>query len=392
MSKPKVVSIPNARVEDEPAATWVDIAKLTPWKRNPRKNDDNVKRVMESIKRFGFSAPIVARKADGEVIAGHTRLKAAEALGMTSVPVRYLDLDPADAHLLALADNRLNELSPWDVPELQSLLGEYGLESAALAGWSSEDIEKMASDLLAAGAEPAEVVEDEVPEPPKVAITKLGDVWELGEHVLVCGDCRDPNAIRAATSGAPIGTVITDPPYGMAFRSNYRDVKHDAIAGDGDSSLLLHACGIEATHSKYIWCRWDNVGEVPKPKSLITWVKNNWSMGDLEHEHGRQTEVALFYPGPDHEWGSGRPSDVVNHARTGNELHPTQKPVSLLAEVIGWTKGLIFDPFMGSGTTLIACEQLGRRCFGVELSPNYCDVIVARWEALTGKKATLRAS
>ncbi len=146
--EPPNESIPNARGVDEPAAVWVEIAKLVPWKRNPRKNDENVKRVMESIKRFGFSAPIVARLADGEVIAGHTRLKAAEALGMTSVPVRYLDLDPADAHLLALADNRLNELSPWDVPELQSLLGEYGLEGAALAGWSSEDIEKMAGELI----------------------------------------------------------------------------------------------------------------------------------------------------------------------------------------------------------------------------------------------------
>ena len=120
----RTTAIDTARVE-EPAAEWVAVEKLAPWTHNPRKNDENVKRVIQSIKRFGFAAPIVARKADGEIIAGHTRLKAAQALGLSHVPVRYLDLDPADAHLLALADNRLNELSPWDVPNISSGAGQH---------------------------------------------------------------------------------------------------------------------------------------------------------------------------------------------------------------------------------------------------------------------------
>ena len=112
-------------------------------------------------------------------------------------------------------------------------------------------------------------------------------------------------------------------------------------------------------------------------------------MGDLEHSHARQTEVILFYPGKNHVWVDKRPSDVVEHARTNNELHPTQKPVSLMVEVVGWTKGNIYDPFSGSGATLMAAEQTNRICYGMELDPKYCDVIVTRWENLTGQKAEL---
>lgn len=126
---------------------WVDIKALKPWDRNPRKNQPAVKPVADSIKRFGFGAPIIARKADGEIIAGHTRILAAESLGLTRVPVRYLDLDPAEAHLLALADNKLNEKAEWDTGEVARILSEYGLEDAALAGWDSAELDKMAAEL-----------------------------------------------------------------------------------------------------------------------------------------------------------------------------------------------------------------------------------------------------
>jgi len=180
-------------------------------------------------------------------------------------------------------------------------------------------------------------------------------------------DCREVVPI------VEYSTIITDPPYGMAFRSNHRGTKHAAIANDGDAGMLQWTCALPAAHSKYIFCRWDNLPDVPKPKSLVTWVKNNWSMGDLKHEHGRQTEVALFYPGPEHFFANGRPPDVVRAPRTGNDDHPTQKPVELMEQIVLWTAGLVLDPFMGSGATGVASARLGRAFVGVELDPGYFD-------------------
>jgi len=140
-NKPK--NTPSRANTEEPAAVWVDRSELAPWSDNPRHNDgEPVRKVAESIKRFGFGAPIIAR-TNGEVIAGHTRLKAAESLGMERVPVRYLDLDPAEAHLLALADNRLGELAEWDVPKLQEVMSSYGLEDVDFAGWDREALDAM---------------------------------------------------------------------------------------------------------------------------------------------------------------------------------------------------------------------------------------------------------
>lgn len=192
------------------------------------------------------------------------------------------------------------------------------------------------------------------------------------------GDCRD----IVAEIGA-IESIVTDPPYCMEFRSNYRAVrpKFHAIANDKTDDMLQWACGIEATHSKYIFCRWDNLRDVPKPKSCITWVKNNWSMGDLEREHARQTEIALFYPGPAHYFPSGRPSDVISSPRTGNEWHPTEKPVHLMWHVVKWTAGTVLDPFAGSGTTGVACIKHGRPFIGIEIDEGYFDAACRRLEA-----------
>lgn len=169
----------------------------------------------------------------------------------------------------------------------------------------------------------------------------------------------------------PVGAVVTDPPYGMAFRSNYRIVKHDSIANDGNIECLSFAIGIEASHSRYVFCRWDNIRDVPKPKSCVTWVKNNWSMGDLEHEHARQTEVALFYPGPSHFFPRGRPQDVIHAPRTGNDNHPSEKPVQLMRVIIEWTDGLVLDPFCGSGSTGCAAVDIGRSFIGIEIDPKH---------------------
>ena len=192
---------------------------------------------------------------------------------------------------------------------------------------------------------------------------------------LILGDCRE-----VLPTLGKVDAVVTDPPYGMAFKSNYRTISHDAIANDTEGWPLEFAVGIEACHSKYVFCRWDDLQRVAKPKSAVTWVKNNWSMGDLEHEHARQTEIALFYPGPSHSFPSGRPTDVIEAPRTGNEYHPTEKPTQLMWAIVRWTSGDVLDPFMGSGTTGVACAKLGRKFIGIEIEPKYFDIACRRIE------------
>jgi DNA modification methylase len=186
-----------------------------------------------------------------------------------------------------------------------------------------------------------------------------------------------------------VDSVVTDPPYGMGFQSNYYKGKHgrpnasghSKIKGDLDASMLNLAVEIDAKHSRYIFCRWDNLKDFKaQPRSFIAWVKNNWSMGDLAHEHGRQYETIAFFPGENHKWPGKRPSDVVRHARTGNSMHPTEKPESLMREVISWTDGTVFDPFMGSGTTGVACANMGRRFIGVEIEEKYFQIACERIE------------
>jgi site-specific DNA-methyltransferase (adenine-specific) len=206
----------------------------------------------------------------------------------------------------------------------------------------------------------------------------MSRVETIGDCRLILGDARE----IVPTLGE-ICSVVTDPPYGMGFRSNHRLVKHESIANDNDAEELLFAYSIKARHSKYIFCRWDNLSEVPRPKSWVTWVKNNWSMGDLDHEHARQTEGALFYPGPEHFFPRGRPTDVIEAARTSNEHHPTEKPVQLMTAVVRWTDGVVLDPYMGSGSTGVACVRLGRPFIGVEIDEKHFATACKRIEAAT---------
>lgn len=200
----------------------------------------------------------------------------------------------------------------------------------------------------------------------------IGNAW------LICGDARE------VTPTLPhiVGAIVTDPPYGMEFVSNRPVVrnKFHPIRGDSDGELLQWACCLKPEHSSYIFGRWDNLWEMPKPRSLITWVKNNHSMGDLSHEHGRQTEVISFYPGPDHFFPTGRPNDVIECPRTGNNDHPTEKPVALMEHFVRLTNGSVLDPFMGSGTTGVACMKLGRKFIGIEIEERYFDIACKRVE------------
>jgi site-specific DNA-methyltransferase (adenine-specific) len=195
----------------------------------------------------------------------------------------------------------------------------------------------------------------------------------IGDATLYLGDCRE---ILPTLGG--VDSLVCDPPYGMGFQSNHRIEQHRKIANDGDNGLLKFICEWPVRRSRYVFCRWDDLPDLPKPKSLITWVKNNWSMGDLDHEHGRQTEVIAFWPGPHHLFPNGRPNDVIRAPRSGNELHPTEKPVGLMQAIVEWTIGTVVDPCMGSGTTGVACLQAGRPFVGIEIDEAYFETAVKR--------------
>lgn len=189
---------------------------------------------------------------------------------------------------------------------------------------------------------------------------------------IIQGDCLE---IMKQIPDKSVDLVVTDPPYGMDFQSNHRKTKHEKIVGDNIFPLwVFDELFRIAKRGVYVFCRWDNLKDLPKPKSVLVWVKNNWSMGDLKHEHGRQWEAICFYPQEEHKFIKRIP-DVLKAKRTQNELHPTEKPIDIIGQLIQANIGdVILDPFLGSGTTAVAAKQLGRNFIGIEISEKYCKI------------------
>jgi site-specific DNA-methyltransferase (adenine-specific) len=188
---------------------------------------------------------------------------------------------------------------------------------------------------------------------------------------IICGDCFD---VMKEMPDNSIDLIITDPPYGMNFQSNHRKIKYDKIKNDDTFPLWIFDEFNRITKKAiYIFCRWDNLTELPKPTSVLAWIKNNWSMGDLKHEHGRQWEAICFYPKQEHEFEKRIP-DVIKAKRTGNNFHATEKPIDVMMSLIQANKGeLVLDPFAGSGSTLVAAQALKRKFIGVEIDTDYCE-------------------
>jgi site-specific DNA-methyltransferase (adenine-specific) len=201
---------------------------------------------------------------------------------------------------------------------------------------------------------------------------------------VIQGDCLE---VMKGIPNKSIDLIITDPPYGMNFQSNHRKVKHKKIIGDDKFPLeIFDELFRIAKRGVYVFCRWDNLKDLPKPKSVIAWVKNNWSMGDLKHEHGRQWECIAFYNMEEHQFIKRIP-DVIQANRTGNKLHPTEKPVCLIEKIIACNVGdTILDPFAGSGTTGVACKNLGRNYILIEKEPEYIDIINKRLDSTPNNK------
>jgi DNA modification methylase len=396
----------SGRSKAEAAAEWVPIDALVPWADNPRRNDKAVAEVAGSIRRFGFGAPIVARKADRVVIAGHTRLLAARTLGLDRVPVRYLDIDPVEARLLSLADNKLGEIAEWDGQMLAALLqgleADGSLESLEGLGFSQADI----AAALRAG-EREEVDDDVPPLEDGPADSQTGVVYELGPHRLVCGDALEPATHALLLGDERAQMVWTDPPYGVAYEgaqgSPRRMIANDDLKGD-DVARFLRAAFMATLRSCDAGAPW-YVAAPARPVGIhfanelhalgifrqrLCWVKDALVLGHSDY-HYRHEDLYFGYAPGMKSRGRGRGGWFGGNAETSvfevprpksSPDHPTTKPVDLIRRCIqnsskrGW---LILDPFGGSGSTLIAAAHEDRRGRLIELDPRYCDVIRRRW-------------
>lgn len=377
-----------------PKISMLATKDLIPYARNTRTHsDEQVNQIVSSIKEFGFTNPVLVDQ-DNMIIAGHGRVMAANKLKLDKVPTICLKhLTEAQKKAYIIADNRLALNAGWDEDMLKVELEELNdLEfDISLLGFEDNEIESLLS-------EPTEGLTDEdaVPDLPEEPTTKLGDLWILGEHRLLCGDSTSIDDVDKLMDGNKADMVFTDPPYNVAFngRSGKFDViKNDKLSNDEFVDFIdgfLSTLEVINANTYYICCNWAFYGLLQlklKPKACIVWAKNVFGLGKgYRHQHEFILFDGLVDPSITNE------SDLWNIAKDSNYQHPTQKPVELPERAIknsSKKKNIVLDLFLGSGSTLIAAEKTNRKCYGMELDPKYCDVIIQRWEEFTGNKAEL---
>lgn len=387
----------------------IEISKIKPYAKNPRKNDKAVDAVANSIKEFGFKVPLVI-DSNYEIVAGHTRYKASKKLKLTTVPCIIADdLTEEQIKAFRLADNKVGEIAEWDDDLLSEELLDLELDMTA---FGFDDIVQ----------EQTEIIEDEVPEVDEdnEPITKLGDVWQLGEHRLMCGDSTDKTIVEKLMVGNKAQMTFSDAPYNISFKGSmsnttkngvmikhkganqlHEDIKNDRMPKEEFYNFM---CNIANNIKSYVKGAWYlsfsavNLEELLNPlrnqgmdwKSIIIWKKNQATLSMKDYKS--RYEPIVYGRFDDTFYGEkAKEEDIWEYQRTlKNDLHPTMKPIPLICNMLQMSSkknDLVLDLFGGSGSTLIACEQLNRKCYMMELDPKYCDVIIKRWETLTGKKA-----
>lgn len=361
----------------------IDLIK--PYNLNPKKHPRHqIEKLGEIIKKHGFDVPIVV-DSSGTIIKGHARHAAAIHAGLKNVPVIVRnDLTKAQIREARIADNKIAELGEWDVEllekDMQSAIDEFGDEfDTEILALDSDEPQKSVEDI----------VEPETPEPPTDPVAKPGDVWLLGSHRLVCGDST---IVRPTFKPH---AIFTDPPYGVNYvsrvdenrRKNWGGIKNDDLVGSELVSFLRDSVDVASCEYAFVCCDWHCFSDFEtaygKPKSVIVWDKGSIGLGK---GYRRQHEFILFFG----TLNRTDLSDVWKMARdsTTEYKHPTQKPVALAAKaLIDVSAKSVYDPFGGSGCTLLAAEQVGIKCETTEMEPKYCDVIIERWQNMTGKKA-----
>ncbi|HBG25942.1 MAG: hypothetical protein A2Y10_19340 [Planctomycetes bacterium GWF2_41_51] len=385
-----------------------NISDIRPYENNPRDNSGAVDAVAASLKEFGFRQPIVVDK-DGVIIVGHARYKAAQKLGLEKIPVHVAqDLTEAQIKAYRIADNQTATIAEWnyellpiELKDLESM--DFNLE---LLGFDSDQL----ANILDPGIQDGLTDPDDVPEPPEEPITKPGDIWILGEHRLLCGDSTNRDDVVCLMNGDKAGLIFTDPPYNVNYgisknpRHKIRSIENDSMSTD-EWSIFCHkmyeifqefntgdiymwgASGPEGMRMR-LWlvemgCHWS---------ATIIWKKQQLVLSPAKYQ--RMYEPCFYGWFGKSTFGDDRTQTEVWEINRplNSKLHPTMKPVELCIKGItnsSVPRTIVFDGFLGSGSTLIACEQTGRICYGVEIDPAYCDVIKDRWEKFTGKKAVL---
>ena len=378
----------------------MSITGIKPYPKNPRDNDAGVDAVANSIKEFGWQQPIVVDK-DNVIIVGHTRYKAAKKLGMDKVPVVVADgLSPEQVKAYRLADNKTGELTDWDMSLLDDELGDI----------TDIDMSDFGFDLDVPDDE-EEVQEDdfdeEVPEEPK---SKLGQIYQLGRHRLMCGDSTNPEMVKKLVGGVQCDLLLTDPPYNVGYEGKQKSkmtIKNDRQEDNEFYKFLFNAFSAAKDNLKqgssfYIWyasseaANFNNAANNAglSVREELIWEKNNLVMGRQDYQWKHEPCLYGWVEGGSHSWYSDRKQTTVMHfdKPQRSDLHPTMKPVALFDyQIKNSTKSgdVVLDLFGGSGTTIMACEQDGRNACVMEYDPKYVDVIIKRWEDFTGEKAKL---
>jgi DNA modification methylase len=411
------------------------VDKLRPTNKNARTHSNKqIQQIADSIRQFGWTSPIVVDES-GKIIAGHGRFAASLDLRLRRVPTIVVSgLSDAEKRALALADNKIAANAGWDrstlaaeLGELATLLPEISLD-ISITGFDAAEIDALATDFVDPEREPA----DEIPAVSDAnAITQAGDLWKLGEHRLLCGDARDEGALRTLMGNDPASMVFADPPYNVqiaAIVGRGRTKHREFAAASGEMSRAQFAVFLKGwiklatEHSEngsihYVCIDWRHLAEMlaagegiySELKNIVVWAKTNAGQGSFyrsQHEfilvfkngnaphrnnvelgkHGRNRSNVWTYAGVN-SFRSGRMEEL--------SVHPTVKPVALVADAMrdcSRRGEIVLDPFMGSGTTILAAERVGRRAYGLEIDPLYVDVAVRRWQSFTGRDALLEAT
>lgn len=420
----KKVSVSEISIE------YVPLSELQRWPRNPK--DHDLGELHQSIERFGYINPILVDERTEQLVAGHGRLDALQQMkasgssapkrvrvegGEWFVPViRGVEFNSdAEAEAYQLADNRLTELGGWIEEDLAGVLSDLAAEGEEMltgVGWGLNDIDELLAQLEREAAGPAEEDDFEA-EPPEEAVSQRGEVYELGPHRLMCGDATDEGDVSRLLDGAEPECIWTDPPYGVEYEGKTRD--RLTMAGDdptGTEALLIDAftaledhlspgarfyvaapAGPQGTRFRLALGR---VGW--QLHQCLVWCKDRMVLGHSDYHYQHEDVLYGWLPGPgrvgrgNHEgsrWFADHDETTVFHVDrpSQSEKHPTMKPVGLVAPMIRNStppQGEIVDPFLGSGTTLIAAEQLGRTCYAMEIDPRYCDVARQRYADFIG--------